>query len=252
MTDLCVAFVDFPLTIATNNVVEPTCTLMKVTDIFSAFLDTFTMLNTFGMGVDRYIYIMKPRLRQMYSHGNILTAYIICSFLISAIISISGYVIVEKLDRNIAPTILIALSTILVIFLLVMLCINMRLVYFVNNRARLMRNRSAHRHNSTYNVKASKTISYISIVLVIAYAPIIVKNLIVTYHFLKHQVKESTILLHIYFAIPWYFYSGLNSTIFMLRNKKVKKFFKQQLISLKKVALRRRTVIITNKNIILD
>ena len=241
MTDLTVGLflMAYHVVLIKINTGNHTCTLIGIEQFFAAFLATCTVIITFFMTLDRYLFIKKTMFHSTVNEKYPVVKMIaIFTWLVAIAMATSiRELIYQDLIAKVSLSVII-LFIILVIFYVIVLAsvlaMNIALVRYIKIQAQQMRNLSNSLTSKRTHKKATKTVVWISFCQITTTIPPTCFFGKLIYFFATETDEQH--FDEIYYMTTWLMApiivnSTLNAVVFISRNEKLKQFYRQKLFT---------------------
>ena len=239
LTDLTIGFFlmvyhEILIKINTGN---KACTLIVIEQFCAAFLATCSVVITFFMTLDRYIFIKKTSIHAKVNEKYHVVAIIATFTWIVAIgISTSLFnLIYEDLITKVSRNVIIFFITLIVLYVIVLisvLALNITLVRYIRGQAQQISNLSNNRTSKSTHKKATKTVIWISFFQIMTTIPPTCFFGKLIYFFgteTQEQHFDEIYYMTTWLMAPIIMNSTLNAIIFISRNDKLKQFYRKKL-----------------------
>ena len=227
-SDLLTGCVLMPLQIYYIHLVPNiTCVQVGVRAFWSSFPLILSGTNILVITLDRYLMMVKNHCYRKWFSGK----YVLFHVLLLEIAVSFGWALwyvfgTQTLDANVSAALFIGLCLYQILLLMSVFILNLKMVYEV----KLSRRNTTLTNNNRAEKVLSKTITLISIALVICYTPSTIATGVAGFYALYsknrlHLNRVTTIL--VYCLVPMQINSALNAIIYLVRNSRIRGYYKR-------------------------
>lgn len=239
--DILTALVYIPTHIINVNVsLDVPCNGLGIEQFFTIFLGTSATILTTIICMDRYIFISRPCQRMLsspsspsnqrrHSTRKIFIVYCIVTYSISFSFSITAYQNIT-LNNSYRSSLKYSILSFVIytVMLLASLVFNTLLIRYVYNRAKEIKTLGI--GQTSYQYKATKTVLMISGVQILTIMPwIICLAAVAAYKFSQTRYQRKTnkiIYMYIWLKMPLFLNSFMNAVVFIRRDQRLVKFYR--------------------------
>ena len=194
-----------------------------------AFWSSFPLLLSGNIilmiSVDRYFMMSATKFHKRYFHGSLLLVYLFVGIAVSLGWALGYVYTIKSLHMEEHTIFYISLSIYELIILIAVVVFNVKML----NNVKSMQKQTTLTHGGAERV-LSKTITLISIALVISYIPSVI-GLSVSGFYIKYSSNRETlktiVIVLIWSLVPTQINSSLNALIYLLRNSRIRTFYKK-------------------------
>ena len=233
-SDLLIGFVLMPTKIYQIEVSpNVTCHEILFRDFWTVFPVVHSGLIILLVSIDRYLLIVKNVFYKKYFTDSVLFGCVIGNASLSFAWGLWYVFVLKSVKRHQLAIFFMCLSIFEAVILLSVTIANVSLLKSVQRTAK---ESTLQRNHDRYDQKLLKTIMLISVSLVTCYLPSVIGNCCMAF-FLFYSTNQTHLkyatIAQLWLIMPTIINSGLNASILIIRNKKLKDFFKN--ISFKSV-----------------
>lgn len=219
-----------PTHIINANIGEISCDGYSFEQFIGVFLGTSASALTFGMSIDRFIFVKKPFFHQRLVNSTPAAfVFFIIVYTISAALSIFVVILVNFGDISMTSKFNIVSICLLFMFLFSSITVNISLVCYVRQKNKEIQRLSQNRLQQRNQVRTIQTVFIICTVQLLTISPWIISLSYMTFYFSDNdflEEKDTIYYVHTWLKMPMLLNSGLNAAIFFWRSKKICRYYK--------------------------
>lgn len=228
--DLTVGVIQLPLQIYFLRISgDISCTQTALRAFWSVFPICLSGTNIFLISVDRYILMVHNRWYKTYFTTKVLIACIVTEIIICTLWAVWYLLLSLQTNTKKFSVLFICLA----VYEAFVLCTAVFLNIALLNNVQAATRASSVKHKK--DLKLSHTIMLIAVTLLLSYTPSVC-SLLVTAFFYLYSTNQSSLrsiaIMLIWTLVPPAINAGLNASIYILRNQRIKKLFKIKLFTI--------------------
>jgi len=224
--DICIAFTTIPahfLNVYFFEDLQSCATLRKIEELSYIFFANVAGLLTLGVSMDRYMFIRYPFHHAKYfSRNRALYSYVAFCYIISVVLTLASVVLTAFYN-------LIALI-LMIIILIASIILNIKLVCYIRAQSKEIRRLSNTFVHSMNQRRAAKTLSLLTILLVITFTPLatfLTTVMISSGLYYWETFNYSSMAFFNWARMIIFLNSGCNALIFIFRSREICQYYKR-------------------------
>ena len=226
-TDLFTGFVTLPVQI-TSLVLSKNapCWLVGVQAFVNAFTISLAMFTLLSISITRFVSVTRSTFYKKYARRK----YVVGVLIIQAVVALAltaWYVIATQLSEQHLGVFLTSVTLLCAGTIGTSVVLNVRLFFYLKKHQQSNPFLKEHQRFNEYHMEVTRTLLIICVLLLACYLPCGIMYGVFGYYMIIG--KHEAMIYHIY--VPWLHMlmilnAGLNASVYMLRNKKIIKYYK--------------------------